>query len=290
MFVSHSSVHLVFDLMDSDLEKVIKDERSVLTEPMVKAYSLSLLRAVSFLHSRWILHRDIKPSNLLISWDPVTRSSSLKLSDFGLCRPFADPDRRMTSQAVTRWYRPPELLMGADKYGAGVDLWSCGCVIAELFLRVPLFAGDTELDQLAKIFEALGTPTEATWPGVSSLPGFLQFTPSVGTPMRAIFPAVSDAAIALISRLLSFRPQARGTAQQAIEHPFFTSGQPPCAPNELPRPPMKAKRVEAPTTAADTSEPRASRRRFQEDGEHQTAAPDPVARNKFLEQLESLDV
>jgi cyclin-dependent kinase 7 len=294
VFVRSGSVHLVFEHCDSDLEKVINDQHHsiVITEPHVKAYAQMMLRAVAFLHARWFVHRDIKPSNLLVRYDPVTHASVLKLSDFGLCRTYAEvPDVCFTPGAVTRWYRPPEMLLGADRYGAAVDMWSCGCIVAQLFLRTPLFAGDTELQQLDLIFQALGVPTEATWPGVTHLPGFELFRLApgkdapAGTLSRSLFSAASDAAFALITKLLSLDPMRRGSAQEALAHPFFTTGEPPTPPAGLPKPPMKddgggAKRA---PPLPDGAEP-APRRRLAFD----TATPDPIARNKFLEQLEAM--
>lgn len=103
--------------------------------------------------------QDMKPNNLLLTQDGV-----LKIADFGLARDWGDPGKAMTSQVVTRWYRSPELLYGAQEYTYAVDIWAVGCIFAELMLRTPYVAGESDIDQLTKIFHALGTPTEADWP------------------------------------------------------------------------------------------------------------------------------
>ena len=99
-----------------------------------------------------------------------------QITDFGLSKAYGSPNRQYTHLVVTRWYRAPELLFGARIYGTGIDIWAMGCILAELLLRVPFVAGDTDLDQLAKIFQALGTPTEETWPNHTKLPGSFKFT------------------------------------------------------------------------------------------------------------------
>uniref|UniRef100_A0A673LJP7 Cyclin-dependent kinase 7 n=1 Tax=Sinocyclocheilus rhinocerous TaxID=307959 RepID=A0A673LJP7_9TELE len=158
-FGHKSNISLVFDFMETDLEVIIKDTSLVLTPANIKAYILMTLQGLEYMHNHWILHRDLKPNNLLLDENGV-----LKLADFGLAKAFGSPNRVYTHQVVTRWYRAPELLFGARMYGVGVDMWAVGCILAELLLRVPFLAGDSDLDQLTKIFEALGTPTEETWP------------------------------------------------------------------------------------------------------------------------------
>ncbi|CAI8043245.1 Cyclin-dependent kinase 7 [Geodia barretti] len=146
--------------MDTDLEVIIRDSSILLTPGHVKAYAVMTLQGLEYLHNNWILHRDLKPNNLLLD-----RNGILKITDFGLAKPFGSPNRMLTHQVVTRWYRSPELLFGARLYGTGVDIWAVGCIIAELLLRVPFIPGDTDLGQLTKIFEICGTPTEEIWPG-----------------------------------------------------------------------------------------------------------------------------
>merc|ERR1711936_551807 len=142
----------------------------VLTPANIKSYVLQTLQGLQYLHMNWILHRDLKPNNLL-----VDSKGCLKLGDFGLAKYFGSPNRIYTHMVVTRWYRAPELLFGAKSYGVGVDVWAVGCILAELLLRVPFLAGETDLDQLGKIFLALGTPSEESWPGLTSLPDYIQF-------------------------------------------------------------------------------------------------------------------
>ncbi|KAL6059287.1 Cyclin-dependent kinase D-2, variant 2 [Balamuthia mandrillaris] len=164
VFAHHGSIYLVFEYMETDLEAIVRDENIVLSPADIKAYMLMLLQGLEHCHTNWVLHRDLKPNNLLISPNGV-----LKLADFGLARFWGSPDRRFTHQVVTRWYRAPELLFGAQAYSSSVDIWACGCIFAELMLRRPYFPGDSEIDQLGKIFAALGTPTEEIWPVPFSL-------------------------------------------------------------------------------------------------------------------------
>ena len=187
VFGHKSNVSLVMDFMDTDLEVIIKDNGIILTPAHIKSYILQTLLGLEYLHSNWILHRDLKPNNLLMNQDGV-----LKIADFGLAKFYGSPNRQYTHIVVTRWYRAPELLFGARNYGTGVDVWAVGCILAELLLRIPFLAGDTDLDQLAKIFQALGTPTEENWPGHNKLPDFVQFKTYPSTLLSDIFTAAGD--------------------------------------------------------------------------------------------------
>lgn len=148
VFGHKSNVSLVFDFMDTDLEIIIKDSNIVLTAANIKAYMIQTLQGLDYLHYNWILHRDLKPNNLLVNSEGV-----LKIGDFGLAKFFGSPNRINTHQVVTRWYRSPELLYGARLYGTGIDMWAVGCILAELLLRVPFLPGESDLDQLTRIFQ-----------------------------------------------------------------------------------------------------------------------------------------
>uniref|UniRef100_A0AC11EAV9 Cyclin dependent kinase 7 n=3 Tax=Bovidae TaxID=9895 RepID=A0AC11EAV9_SHEEP len=174
---------------------------------------------------------DLKPNNLLLDENGV-----LKLADFGLAKSFGSPSRAYTHQVVTRWYRAPELLFGARMYGVGVDMWAVGCILAELLLRVPFLPGDSDLDQLTRIFETLGTPTEEQWPDMCSLPDFVTFKSFPGIPLQHIFIAAGDDLLDLIQGLFLFNPCTRITATQALKTKYFSNRPGPTPGCQLPRP------------------------------------------------------
>jgi serine/threonine protein kinase len=164
---SEQKLYLVFEFLDQDLKKYMDAVGKKLKPMLVKSYLFQLLSGIEFCHKRRILHRDLKPQNLLID-----RQGKLKIADFGLARAFGVPIRTYTHEVVTLWYRAPEILLGGKQYATAVDVWSIGCIFAEMVTRVPLFPGDSEIDQLFRIFRVLGTPNEDTWPGVSAYRDF----------------------------------------------------------------------------------------------------------------------
>ncbi len=156
----------MFEFLDQDLKKYMDSCGSEgMKVDVIKSFSFQLLKGIAYCHSHRVLHRDLKPQNLLID-----KQGHLKLADFGLARAFEIPIRMYTHEVVTLWYRAPEILLGSKHYSSPVDLWSTGCIIAEMFNKHPLFPGETEIDAIFRIFRALGTPNEDTWPGSSSLP------------------------------------------------------------------------------------------------------------------------
>ena len=161
-------LYLVFEFLDQDLKQHMDSCRPK-SIPMALAHSYlyQLISGVAFCHSHGILHRDLKPQNLLIN-----REGHLKLADFGLARSFGVPPRAYTHEVVTLWYRAPEILLGARRYQMAVDVWSIGCIFAEMCNGKPLFPGDSEIDELFRIFRTMGTPNETSWPGVNKLPDF----------------------------------------------------------------------------------------------------------------------
>ncbi|OXB56034.1 hypothetical protein ASZ78_000897 [Callipepla squamata] len=159
-------LYLIFEFLSMDLKKYLDTIPSgQYLDPMrVKSYLYQILQGIVFCHSRRVLHRDLKPQNLLIDDKGV-----IKLADFGLARAFGIPVRVYTHEIVTLWYRAPEVLLGSARYSTPVDVWSIGTIFAELATKKPLFHGDSEIDQLFRIFRALGTPNNDVWPGVESL-------------------------------------------------------------------------------------------------------------------------
>jgi len=160
------------------------------------------------------------------------------LADFGLARSFADPYLNMTHQVITRWYRPPELLFGAKQYSGAVDVWSMGMVFAELLLRVPLLAGMSDLDQISKICEAFGTPTEENWPGVTQLANYVA---DKAVPLRGRdfflqqFPTAGPVGADLLMSMCVLDPRKRATALQVLQHKWWTTEPRPTNNEDLPR-------------------------------------------------------
>mmetsp|Transcript_7358 Transcript_7358/g.19680 ORF Transcript_7358/g.19680 Transcript_7358/m.19680 type:complete len:364 (+) Transcript_7358:317-1408(+) len=239
VFPLKKNIALVLPFMESDLEAVIRDRAIILSPGHIKSFMKMLLSALDACHSNWIVHRDVKPNNCLLASD-----GQLVLADFGLARTLASPERDKTRpythQVFARWYRPPELFFGASSYGFGIDVWAAGCIFAELLLRRPWFPGNNDIDQLGKIFQALGTPNESTWPGLSSLPAYVEFQPVTAPPLRSLFPAaVSADALDLLGKMVSLNPAHRPTAAEALSHSYFTSDPPPTPHHLLPRPKLR---------------------------------------------------
>ncbi|XP_057805998.1 probable serine/threonine-protein kinase At1g54610 [Salvia miltiorrhiza] len=231
------SLYLVFDYMEHDLAGLASSPGVKFTEPQVKCYMRQLLSGLEHCHSRHVLHRDIKGSNLLIDDGGV-----LKIADFGLASTY-DPNSKqlMTSRVVTLWYRPPELLLGATEYGVGVDLWSAGCILAELFAGKPIMTGRTEVEQLHRIFKLCGSPSEEYWKK-AKLPHATIFKPqqSYKRCIHETFKDFPPSALSLIDTLLAIDPSERQTAASALESKFFTTEPHACDPSSLPKyPPSK---------------------------------------------------
>lgn len=227
-----SSISLVFEIMDTDLEQILHERRIWLSFAHIKSYILMTLKGLEYLHQNFILHRDLKPNNLLLD-----KNNILKIADFGLARTFGSPSRIYSHQVVTRWYRAPELLYGSRIYGTGVDMWAVGCILAELFKREPLFPGESDLDTLDKIINVLGTPTEKNWHGVTELPDFVEFNDvSIGQPFSEKFSALQQDAIDILEKMLKLSPNERCTCTEALNMPYFTTEPYPTSPEFLPKP------------------------------------------------------
>jgi cell division cycle 2-like protein len=240
MLMIYNSIFLVLDFLEHDLKTLLEDMSEPFLTSEIKTLLLQLTSGVSYLHSNWILHRDLKTSNLLLN-----NRGILKIADFGMARYFGDPPPKMTQLVVTLWYRAPELLLGAERYGTAVDMWSIGCIFGELLTKEPLLQGKNEVDELSKIFELCGIPTEETWPGFKRLPNArslrLPKNPaSQGSVLRAKFPFLTSAGSALLIDLLSLNPAKRPSAKEMLEHAFFREDPKPKSTEMFPTFPSKA--------------------------------------------------
>lgn len=213
---------LVFEFVDMDLHKVLKEYRqkeTLMPMEQVRKYSFALLNGLHACHVRDIVHRDLKPQNVLIGPEGV-----LKIADFGLARLLSSPHRACTLDVVTLWYRAIEILLGAQGYLFEVDMWSAGCVIAEMAVGSALFPGDSEIGTIFKIFELLGTPTAEVWPEVSKLMHFkdrFPVWPDTGlAPLAKRRPELEGEGLDLLKKLLRYDRQVRLTARKAKDHPF----------------------------------------------------------------------
>jgi len=212
-------LHLIFEFLDLDLKKHMDSHPGAYSDPyLVQKYLYQMINGIAYCHSHRILHRDLKPQNLLIE----RATNTLKLADFGLARAFGIPVRQYTHEVITLWYRAPEILLGSKQYSTPVDLWSIGCIFAEMANQKPLFPGDSEIDELFKIFQVLGTPTEATYPGVTQLADYKEVFPKWHKrDLRTVIPSLNAAGIDLLDKLLEYVPSKRISAKAALDHEFF---------------------------------------------------------------------
>jgi len=209
---------LVFEFLDQDLKKYLDACGDNGLEPeTVKSFLYQLLQGVAYCHQHRVLHRDLKPQNLLINME-----GELKLADFGLARAFGIPVRNYTHEVVTLWYRAPDVLMGSRKYSTPVDIWSVGCIFAEMVNGRPLFPGANDSDQLMKIFKLLGTPNKKAWPALADLPEYKENFPVYpAQPLKKVCRRLDNVGLELLGRMLQFDPSKRISAENAMKHPYF---------------------------------------------------------------------
>ncbi|XP_060524099.1 cyclin-dependent kinase 2-like isoform X2 [Cylas formicarius] len=212
-------LYLVFEYLELDLKRYMDSTKAPFEQELIRSYMKQLLDAMAYLHCHRILHRDLKPQNLL-----VDKEGHIKLADFGLSRAFSLPTRTYTHEVITVWYRAPELLLGEKMYCTGVDVWSLGCVMAEMLMKRALFPGDSEIDQLYKIFKVLGTPSEDIWEGVTLLPDFKPTFPV--WPPRQLqdiirFHCLEEEEI--LKHMLTYDPAKRRTAKELLKLNYVKS-------------------------------------------------------------------
>lgn len=217
--VSHAKkLYLVFEFLDQDLKHLMDGCRQPISGRPLRSYLYQMLDAIFFCHTHRVVHRDLKPQNLLVSQDGKT----IKLADFGLARAFQVPLHTYTHEVITLWYRAPEILLGDKHYSPSVDIWSLGCIFVEMATKRPLFPGDSEIDELYKIFQLLGTPNETLWPGVTALPDYSPDFPTWRAQPLGQHMAVLDSdGLDLLSKMVLYEPGRRITAKDALLHPYF---------------------------------------------------------------------
>ncbi|KAG6899860.1 hypothetical protein C0993_006204 [Termitomyces sp. T159_Od127] len=236
------SVYMVFPYMDHDLAGLLENDRVKLQPSQIKLYMKQLLEGTEYMHRNNILHRDMKAANLLIS-----NTGSLRIADFGLARAYDSnvtrvgsdgrvKERKYTNCVVTRWYRPPELLLGARQYGGEVDIWGIGCVLGEMFNRRPILPGNSDLDQLEKIWQLCGTPNQHTWPNFDALPGCdgVKRFQTHSRRVKQTWESVGSETCDLLDKLLTCNPRERITAAEALDHDYFWTDPLPADPKTLP--------------------------------------------------------
>ncbi|CAM9567675.1 unnamed protein product [Ascophyllum nodosum] len=218
-----STVALVFEYLDHDLSGLLDTPEAAnqITPALAKSFMMQLVEGVAYMHSKNIIHRDIKGANLLIS-----NHGHLKIADWGLARRLYEMQDKYTTKVITLWYRPPELLLKTALYGPAVDMWSVGCIVAELLTRGAAFPGKSESDQLSLIFDTCGTPTSQNWPGWKELPDAGHWRDSVrknprSSKMQERFSEYGAVALELLMSLLALDPRKRFTAPEALQHHFF---------------------------------------------------------------------
>lgn len=215
---SFRDVYLVYELMDTDLHQLIKSPQPLSNEHC-RFFIFQLLKGLKYLHSANVLHRDLKPGNLL-----VNANCDLKICDFGLARTNQGDGQFMTEYVVTRWYRAPELLLSCDNYGTSIDVWSVGCIFAEILGRKPLFPGTECLNQLRLIIDTLGSQGEEDIEFIDNRKArrYIKALPfSRGTHFSQLYPQADPLAVDLLQRMLVFDPRKRITVTEALQHPYM---------------------------------------------------------------------
>ncbi|TDZ30950.1 Serine/threonine-protein kinase BUR1 [Colletotrichum spinosum] len=234
-------MYMATPYMDHDLSGLLDNPSVHFTEPQIKCYMLQLLEGLRYLHDNHILHRDMKAANLLIN-----NKGILQIADFGLARHYEGPTphpgqgageghREYTGLVVTRWYRPPELLLHLKKYTPAIDVWGVGCVFGEMLVGKPILAGESDTNQLEIIWDLMGSPTPDNMPLFHTLPGAEGLTPRArpgSLPTR--FRDYGTGAVSLLRDLLKLDWRARVNAADALNHPYFKMSPLPAEPGDIP--------------------------------------------------------
>uniref|UniRef100_F6WUR5 Cyclin-dependent kinase 14 n=1 Tax=Xenopus tropicalis TaxID=8364 RepID=F6WUR5_XENTR len=229
---TRETLTFVFEYVHTDLAQYMSQHPGGLLPYNVRLFMFQLLRGLAYIHHQHILHRDLKPQNLLISY-----IGELKLADFGLARAKSIPSQTYSSEVVTLWYRPPDVLLGATDYSTDLDIWGAGCIFIEMLQGYPAFSGVSDIfEQLEKIWSVIGTPAEDSWPGVSMLPNYKTewLTLQEYQPFGNVWDGLgrSMGAEDLAEKMLKGCPRERISAEDALLHKFFSTL--PCQLHQLP--------------------------------------------------------
>ncbi|XP_041823829.1 serine/threonine-protein kinase MAK isoform X12 [Melanotaenia boesemani] len=214
-------LYFVFEYMKENLYQLMKDRRKMFPESVIRNISFQILQGLSFIHKHGFFHRDMKPENLLCMGPEL-----VKIADFGLAREIRSKPP-YTDYVSTRWYRAPEVLLRSSTYSSPIDLWAVGCIMAELYTLRPLFPGNSEVDEIFKICQVLGTVKKTDWPEGYQLASAMnfRFPQCVPTQLKTLIPNASNEAILLMKDMLQWDPKKRPTAVQALRYPYFQVGQ-----------------------------------------------------------------
>ena len=230
--INYNDIYIITDLMETDLHRVIYS-RQELTDDHIQYFIYQILRGVLYMHNSNIIHRDLKPANIL-----ANKNCDLKICDLGLGRGEVKDDKlleentsnneedstELTEYVITRWYRAPEVILCPSHYSKAVDIWSIGCIFAELLGRQPLFPGDHYLDQIQKIIAVTGTPRNEDLYFIKKKEAkefLLKLVKRTKQSWSSLFPNSNPIALDLLDKMLTFNPKKRYTVDQCISHPYF---------------------------------------------------------------------
>lgn len=220
LVVTGPNIYMALEYLEHDLAGLLLNPKLVLTPGNIKYLFKQIAEGLEYLHHNAVVHRDIKGSNIL-----VNSHGQVKIADFGLARTVKvdNPSAHYTNRVITLWYRPPELLLGSTKYGAEVDVWGIGCLLAELFVKRALFQGKDEISQLEEIFDVMGTPKASYWPEFKSMPWYYLLAPATPKPniFKELLVDVTPNCFDLVVNLLQMNPKRRYTTFDALRHPYF---------------------------------------------------------------------
>ncbi|EFO23943.2 CMGC/CDK/CDC2 protein kinase [Loa loa] len=213
-------VYLIFEFLSMDLKKCIDKipYKELMDKAEQKSYLYQILQGICFCHQRNVLHRDLKPQNLL-----VDGNGTLKIADFGLARELQFAEREYTEVVVTLWYRPPEILFGCTNYTMAVDIWSIGCIFAEMAMKTALFKGDSEIDQIFLIFSILSTPKKEIESGVLKMPDSLRPYPIFNENIlpKILADYMDEDGMKILQAMLTYDPKKRISAKKLLKDPYF---------------------------------------------------------------------